>query len=527
MKMCSTPQHARVRRIVAAESTQILANHRAYVPIKLLLDDLNDVPCDWVSDVAVTKDAALLPRALLSHNVNACLPITNVSDKHVLIRRGEVITQAYPRLPLCDTVPPGTLRLFTPRLVHDVQTHQKDMAGSDVPINRAKLNRVVTADPIVHSADATNATVDLSIVDALSAEQRTMIDEMLLSVDESLSAHDCDSLRVVLARHIGAFAKHRHDVGCASEFEHTVPLASDHPPVITCKARYYGPAIQKVIDEQVKAWLENGIVEPSTTEYSSPLVVVAKRVAPGQTQEWRTCVDLKRVNECFLRSQFPLNNLHQTIHHLADARYVCKLDLTQSFFSIPIEKNSRKFFAFKVKGRLLEYCRLHFGYRNSAQALCSLLSRLLQSIDDPMIHSYVDDVFICSETVSTGLSSLSRLLSAFERYGVRVNHRKCSFFVRRFEALGWVFCDGMLDISAERRNAILRTRFPTTVRAIRALTGSLQYIADSVENLAIYLSPFTDALRKNAPPWEDNQVNRAAFERLIQTCSIFGAEKYF
>lgn len=56
----------------------------------------------------------------------------------------------------------------------------------------------------------------------------------------------------------------------------TVIIMKDEEPIF-CPPRRHPPAEKKVIDNQVQEWIGKKIVEPCTSEYSSPVVVVKKR----------------------------------------------------------------------------------------------------------------------------------------------------------------------------------------------------------------------------------------------------------
>jgi len=77
--------------------------------------------------------------------------------------------------------------------------------------------------------------------------------------------------------------------GVANIAEHRITMKDDRP----IKQRYFPkhPAMQRIIDEQVDALLEQGCIEPSHSPHSAPLVLVRKK-----TGQWRMCVDYRQLN---------------------------------------------------------------------------------------------------------------------------------------------------------------------------------------------------------------------------------------
>jgi len=77
--------------------------------------------------------------------------------------------------------------------------------------------------------------------------------------------------------------------GVANIAEHRITMRDDR----TIKQRYFpkNPDMQRIIDEQVDALLEQGCSEPSRSPHSAPLVLVRKK-----TGQWRMCVDYRQLN---------------------------------------------------------------------------------------------------------------------------------------------------------------------------------------------------------------------------------------
>ncbi|GBO13826.1 hypothetical protein AVEN_27777-1 [Araneus ventricosus] len=78
-----------------------------------------------------------------------------------------------------------------------------------------------------------------------------------------------------------------------------IRLTSDIP--INSSPRRF-PIIEKeIINEQIEQWLKDKIIRPSTSEYSSPVVLVKKKDGSS-----RLCIDYRRLNKITVREHFPL-----------------------------------------------------------------------------------------------------------------------------------------------------------------------------------------------------------------------------
>jgi len=57
---------------------------------------------------------------------------------------------------------------------------------------------------------------------------------------------------------------------------------------------------QKIVDEQVQEWIEEGIIKPSTSEFASPVVLV-----DNKDGKKRLCCYYRKLNEKIVRDNFP------------------------------------------------------------------------------------------------------------------------------------------------------------------------------------------------------------------------------
>ena len=65
---------------------------------------------------------------------------------------------------------------------------------------------------------------------------------------------------------------------------------------------------------------ESGIIEPSTTEWSSPIVLVKKKDGT-----LRMCVDYRRLNSISQADAYPMPRIDNLINRLGKAKYITKL----------------------------------------------------------------------------------------------------------------------------------------------------------------------------------------------------------
>ena len=69
--------------------------------------------------------------------------------------------------------------------------------------------------------------------------------------------------------------------------------------------------------------LEEGVIEPSSSAWSSPVVMHLK---PDGTR--RPCIDFRKINELTKKDAYPLPNMNEILSKLRNPRYISTLDLS-------------------------------------------------------------------------------------------------------------------------------------------------------------------------------------------------------
>lgn len=70
------------------------------------------------------------------------------------------------------------------------------------------------------------------------------------------------------------------------------------------------------IQRQVNQLIEEGIVEPSVSEYKSPPLLVPKKSMPKSAEKrWRLVVDYRQVNKKLLADKFHLPRIEDILDH--------------------------------------------------------------------------------------------------------------------------------------------------------------------------------------------------------------------
>lgn len=182
-------------------------------------------------------------------------------------------------------------------------------------------------------------------------------------------------------------------LGYAKGVTHKIIL-TDLEPI---KQRPYrvSPALQQIIDKEVKSMLEADIIEPLSSAWSSLLLLV-----PKKDGSYRVCVDYRKLNKVTKKDAYPIPFISAILDKLRNAKFLSELDIKSAYWQVPVSEESREYTAFTVPGRgLYQFKRMSFGLTNSPATQERLIERALGVDLEPHVFVYLDDIIVVTENV--------------------------------------------------------------------------------------------------------------------------------
>lgn len=96
-----------------------------------------------------------------------------------------------------------------------------------------------------------------------------------------------------------------------------------------------------LLDAEIEKLKNQGLIEESTSPWSSPLVSVQKKV-----KTWRLCVDYRRLNSQTIKDAYPIPRIADDLDALSGAKWFTSLDLNMAYHQIPIRDSDKAKTAF-------------------------------------------------------------------------------------------------------------------------------------------------------------------------------------
>ena len=140
---------------------------------------------------------------------------------------------------------------------------------------------------------------------------------------------------------------------------------------------------------------KDGIIEPSSSEWMSPIVLV-----PKKDVSLRICVDYRRLKSVSEVDAYPMPRIDELIDRLGTAKFMTTLDLTRGYWQVSVAEDSRQHTAFTTPFGLYQFTVMPFGLQGAPATFQRMMDVLLKGICS-YAEAYLDDLVI---SVSPGRS---------------------------------------------------------------------------------------------------------------------------
>lgn len=298
----------------------------------------------------------------------------------------------------------------------------------------------------------------------------------------------------------------------ARSIDHKIELKPGSTPPNRTGIRY-----SRADDEGIAAYVEEnlkkGFIRPSQSSYAAMPFQVSKK----GTDERRTVVDFRGLNEQTVKSKYPLPRMDELFDRLQGAIYFTKLDLRTGFHQIRIAAADIFKTAFRTSKGLYEYLVLAMGLCNAPGTFMQLMNETFADMLNKFVLVFLDDIIIFSSSLEEHEKHLRAVLDRLRKEKLYAKKSKCALLQQEVEFLGHYVGVNGLRIMEDKLQAVTDWPTPRNVRDVRAflgLAGFYRRFIRDFSRIALPLTALTRTVTGSGFAWGAQQ--QSAFVELKQ-----------
>ena len=299
--------------------------------------------------------------------------------------------------------------------------------------------------------------------------------------DTNIDENQKQQFRAMLQKHAAVF---QPIIGrFTGTTTHVIELIPGSPII---RSRPYKIAYNLEIEvlTQIRDLLAAGIIEPSTSQYSSPIVMVKK----GKTGNWRFCLDYRRLNAISKVASFRLPRINELFASMANSVYFSRLDLRKAYYQIKMDDDSADYTSFITAAGLFRFRYMPFGLAGAPSTFQSAMEEVTMSIGNRAL-CYLDDLMICSTSFMEHLADMDAILTRLGQFGLTASLEKSAFASLKMKYLGHIVSEAGVQLDPETISAIRQLPIPTSKKLCQSIIGAASWIRRYVKSFATLIHP--------------------------------------
>ncbi|RDX99902.1 hypothetical protein CR513_16981, partial [Mucuna pruriens] len=230
------------------------------------------------------------------------------------------------------------------------------------------------------------------------------------------------------------------------------PRSCDHAIVIKERSQipnirpYRYPHNHKDAIEKFVHDMMEGLIRPSISSYSSPLILVKKKDG-----SWRFCTDYRALNNVTIPR----------------AVIFSKLDLKSGYHQIRMKGGDIHKITFQTHEGHYEYLVMPFGLTNAPSTFLALMNDIFRPYLRKFVLVFFDDILIYSTNQQYHLEQLRTILEVFRRNSLK----KCSFGVKKLEYLRHIIYVEGIRVDLNKVKAMVDWPLLKDMKGLRSFLG--------------------------------------------------------
>jgi transposase InsO family protein len=320
---------------------------------------------------------------------------------------------------------------------------------------------------------------------------------LLENVSENLNVHQRSELKTLVGNYRDIFKDPEGSLGQTDFVLHEIDTGNARP--IKLPLRRVPLKQREVIEDELNKMLQENIIEPSDSPWSSNICLVTKKDG-----SLRFCVDFRKLNQVTRKDAYPLPRIDDTLDTLTNSQWFSTLDLASGYWQIKMHPKDKPKTAFATHKGLFQFNVLPFGLSNGPASFQRLMGKVLGHLNWYKCLCYLDDVIVFGHNFETALANLESVFSCLRQANLKLKPSKCVLFQEQVQFLGHVVSKDGVQCDPAKIDAVKTWPRPENKSEVKSFLGLIGYYRRFVPNFSLKAYPLNFLTRsKSKFKWDE------------------------
>ncbi|KAH0765418.1 hypothetical protein KY285_001289 [Solanum tuberosum] len=269
------------------------------------------------------------------------------------------------------------------------------------------------------------------------------------------------------------------------EIDFGIDILLDTRPISILPYRM-APAELKELKEKLKDLLEKGLIRPSVSPWSAPVLFVRKKDG-----SLRMCIDYRELNKVTIKNKYPLPRIDDLFDQLQGATCFSKIDLRSVYHQLRVRECDIPKTAFRTRYGHYEFLVMSFGLTNAPAVFMDIMNRVFKLYLDMFVIVFIDGILIYSRNEEDHAIHLRIVLQTLKDRELYAKFSKCEFWLEPVAFLGHIVSGDGIRVNTQKIEAVQNWPRPTSLTDIKSFLGLAGYYRRFIEGFSSISSPLT------------------------------------
>lgn len=249
-------------------------------------------------------------------------------------------------------------------------------------------------------------------------------------------------------------------------------------------------------------------------ESSSPIascLVIAPKATPPFI---RFCGDYVAINKYINIGHQPIPHVQKALEKITSFKVFLDFDLVNAFHQIRLSKATSERLSVQTPWMQVEPLFMPEGIGPASGYLQKVVSDIFKECE-PWTISIFDNLLVLATDYQDAYNKVEIILDICIRRNVYLKFAKTWLGFDTVNFFGYVCRHGSYELSADRKAAIMKMKFPQSLKTMQVFLGTALFFKSFVPNYSAMTAPLNDMIRSDFN-WKDKSTWTTDYEQIFE-----------